>query len=617
LARSPVVPRSFVEPVPAAQARSRVQEIVDADRAEVERALITRSKQELLILLFRAEAELAADVRRLEGPEGKERTWTQHDADASLAQMRLVLGRVEPRFVKVLQKQGLMAYGLGVKAAIDVLAHYEQASGGVLRPLALRPALALEQTLMSRYPSSVARYGAHAVEVFRRELQTGVLAGRTFSEMTKRLETKGGDPGALVQSAGWAARIVRTEAMHAYATGTDQEIHAQRLRRFPDLCRKLIETFDSRTAADSRVAHGEVRGPDDPFVDGAGRIYMIPPGRPNDRAVIIPWRRAWEEPESTAPGPVVPRPVVVRPVAIIPPPAPPAPPAPPPPTPSIVVRPAELPATTMARAFLAANGSRSPGNQARQRTAVRAMLEGEGITSVDVAASRPDAGKMHIFPGRGSLRGTHDWRGKIKIQRQVFDEAIAGMRALDAGHTLTNPQINGLRTLTHEELHGASRIQPGGYRAHGVGIEEALTELSARRLLASRLGLLPDTLPHDHPLSGPFVDPITGEFRHGRPGSYDHFIERLAEHVATVSIPTTAPRSEILARRALIPLQLEAAVKVLRGPSTPPSASIATPNEHAQALGRALGFSPAQVDTFVAILQSDPRMMQARRRRRR
>lgn len=291
----PPVPRSLEEPVPRSQARSKVQGIIDADRAEVEQAVIGGSERALARLLALAEADLRD---RLEAMGPGDGSFTATDLEASLVQLRQVLGQVEPRMVEMLEANARRARELGCHSVTDVLEHFERQTRGSIRPLAIRAALALESTLLEKYRSSVERYGLQTIGKVRQELQKGVLVGETFREMRQRLTGERGKAGMLLENRGWAERIVRTEAMGAYAQGAQAEIVAQKHKRFPDLKRKLVETFDARTAPDSYTAHGEVRDVNEEFVDGKGRRYLTPPGRPNDRACIIPWRKVWEEDEA-------------------------------------------------------------------------------------------------------------------------------------------------------------------------------------------------------------------------------------------------------------------------------------------------------------------------------
>lgn len=286
-----LVPKSLTQPVPASQARSQIQERLDANREQVER-LSARGKRQLVRQLLALEGELRERLDRLQR-EGRGDNWTAQDTEATLLQVRELLGRQGKAFRELLAANGARARALGVKNTIDVLRHFEGKTGGPIRPLAIGAAVAAQDPLLGRYEASVARWGQRTIGRVAAQLQRGLLAGETFDRMKRRLtdERRG---GVLVQSAGDAARIVRTEAMHAYNAGAHEEMLAQRARRFPDLQKKLVETFDARTAEDSRAAHGEVRDLEGMFVDGKGRHYLHPPGRPNDRGVEIPWRREWE-----------------------------------------------------------------------------------------------------------------------------------------------------------------------------------------------------------------------------------------------------------------------------------------------------------------------------------
>lgn len=289
---TPIVPKSFTRPVPASRARSAIQERLDASRARVER-LSARGKRQLVRQLLELEHELRSRLSRLQA-QGRGDTWTAADTEATLVQVRELLGVQGKAFRELLDANGARARELGVENTVEVLRHFEGRLGGPIRPLSLDVALAVGNPLLARYEASVARWGQRTLGRVVSEIQRGLLAGKTFAEMTNRLTGVRGASGVLVASAGDAARIVRTEAMAAYAHGSQEEIVAQKSRRFPDLLRRLIETFDTRTAADSRVAHGQVRDVNELFTDGK-RTYLTPPGRPNDRAIIIPWRRAWDE----------------------------------------------------------------------------------------------------------------------------------------------------------------------------------------------------------------------------------------------------------------------------------------------------------------------------------
>ncbi len=107
-------------------------------------------------------------------------------------------------------------------------------------------------------------------------------------------------------------RIVRTETSHAYNAAQYDGIAS--MRRFhPDIMSRWVEhvsdaswePLDKKVAADSIALHGQVTPPgnlftmpNDPSVSDAlwGKTWEFPPNRPNDRAIIMPWRKAWGVP---------------------------------------------------------------------------------------------------------------------------------------------------------------------------------------------------------------------------------------------------------------------------------------------------------------------------------
>ena len=81
----------------------------------------------------------------------------------------------------------------------------------------------------------------------------------------------------------------------------------------PDLKKALMHPIDSRTGQDSKQLAKEnpVVDIDEPFVftfvrrnkDGSvvedRREFMFPPDRPNDRAILVPFREEWDKRAAT------------------------------------------------------------------------------------------------------------------------------------------------------------------------------------------------------------------------------------------------------------------------------------------------------------------------------
>jgi len=76
----------------------------------------------------------------------------------------------------------------------------------------------------------------------------------------------------------------------------------------PDLKKTLVHPMDHRTAADSKQAAAKnlivnvdkefsytyVRTLKDGTIRREERTFMIPPDRPNDRSIVVPYRDDWD-----------------------------------------------------------------------------------------------------------------------------------------------------------------------------------------------------------------------------------------------------------------------------------------------------------------------------------
>lgn len=119
--------------------------------------------------------------------------------------------------------------------------------------------------------------------------------------------------GTTLNGQGWRlARIARTEAAFA-ANGAAHDAIALLAREHRHLYQRWTERvvdttwqpMDPRVAADSMALHGQVSPaggeftmPPHPAVSAKlhGKTWHYPPNRPHDRAIVLPWLRAWGAP---------------------------------------------------------------------------------------------------------------------------------------------------------------------------------------------------------------------------------------------------------------------------------------------------------------------------------
>ncbi len=137
------------------------------------------------------------------------------------------------------------------------------------------------------------------------------------NDAVKAAVARGASPGEvseLVQAtidAGWwrVERLLRTETAYAFNAVADASV-TKLAEQHRDVRKRWTERVDDRTgrpldnrvAADSLVLHGQIAKPGGvftmPAAPGAppkmvGLSWAFPPNRPNDRAVVLPWRPGW------------------------------------------------------------------------------------------------------------------------------------------------------------------------------------------------------------------------------------------------------------------------------------------------------------------------------------
>jgi SPP1 gp7 family putative phage head morphogenesis protein len=231
--------------------------------------------------------------------------------------------------------------------------------------------------------------------------------------------------------------------------------------------------------------------------------------------------------------------------------------------------------------FVAGDGTGAAAKRGatKVRKGTRELLKKNyGLTARKNIASGAGENTMVVHPDThprmAKALATHSWDGTITYRRtvarnannsiadlarrkdktvaQVFRADETGQLRGSAPSTLST-EHSGLRTLVHEEIHGTSRAGWMTYQGFGIGMEEASTEILARRVMRDMLGFTQRATGRV-PFSMPQVRrTLSGELRtFGGKGSYGNFINPLVEEIAAV-LPTAeveaAGFSEALARR--------------------------------------------------------------------
>jgi len=169
-------------------------------------------------------------------------------------------------------------------------------------------------------------------------------------------------------------------------------------------------------------------------------------------------------------------------------------------------------------AVLARDGAPEKGDKPRTKEEERALRQAArhalamvGLTSADGVIARIP-GSTPIAPqyGADKLRAgdtgpgaaaTHGWDDVVRVKPKYMRlamHALAKLRPEDVKNpkaalgSLSPDELFGLVLLLHEEAHGASPIMRHAYVDAGVGVEEAMTEMLARRSARALFGVPPD-----------------------------------------------------------------------------------------------------------------------------
>lgn len=259
---------------------------------------------------------MLADVTRRIGatPAG---TFTHQQLTGLLAQIKLGLARLQAPLGEAVEGG---ATAVGVHAARTLLqdaAKLEKHFSGAVISLPLLESARLRglvdrqvSSLMRVHATSMARFGAQLVGRMEEEIGASIAAGDPQTRTIDRIMEVGG-----LQ---WhrAERIVRTEL--AFSAGRSarmaadeqaEELDGDMWSRWTEHVTDEGTPLDDRVGVDSEAMHGQVAPPGEPFTQPptnrrgelvsdslVGREWTSPPNRPNDRAVLVPWRASWGVP---------------------------------------------------------------------------------------------------------------------------------------------------------------------------------------------------------------------------------------------------------------------------------------------------------------------------------
>lgn len=183
---------------------------------------------------------------------------------------------------------------LGVNGLIEQMKVFDEKFTGAVTPINLNAVLIAHDTanlLATKYKTNLDKYGNDMFAKISNGLFSAVTGQSTQDEVVGRISS-------FFNGNEWELhRIVRTE-LHNVVNIGKQNGMVEILDDVPDLLKTLMHPMDARTGADSKwAAHlklvAEVTEPFHYRWEKQERVFMSPPDRPNDRSIMVPYRKEW------------------------------------------------------------------------------------------------------------------------------------------------------------------------------------------------------------------------------------------------------------------------------------------------------------------------------------
>lgn len=147
--------------------------------------------------------------------------------------------------------------------------------------------------LFNQFDTSMLTYNQGLRNSFQNVLGQNLLQQKTWSQSVFDMEQ-------VFDAQEWMlARIVRTELHNIYNVSKMKGFGNIQENYLPDLKKTMYHPMDSRTGEDSiAMSRQDMVVPiDEPFRfewKGKKYVFICPPNRPNDRAILIPYRKSWD-----------------------------------------------------------------------------------------------------------------------------------------------------------------------------------------------------------------------------------------------------------------------------------------------------------------------------------
>lgn len=234
-----------------------------------------------------------------------ETTFTAQQLRSTLVQVESAIEAMKSGLLQDMGGSSKKAAFLGSDHLIREINKFNNIFTGASSLINVNAAVVANETsnfLYNRYDSSLEEYSAGVRANISRELSQAVIEKVNVSTIIKRMNR-------YLMGEEWVLRrIARTELHNVYNTAKQNTLF-KAAEQEPELMKTLIHPMDSRTGQDSKQADKQnlIVAVDKPFkysftrklrsgeVRREERVFMTPPDRPNDRSIMVPYMKDWDQ----------------------------------------------------------------------------------------------------------------------------------------------------------------------------------------------------------------------------------------------------------------------------------------------------------------------------------
>ena len=226
-------------------------------------------------------------------PQG---TFTEAQITTTLAELEQVLANLKETTRSEILLGAQMTTEQAQEDLIREANKFRQDFQGISQPIPvsiLLESLNPDNFLINQYATSLEAYDQSLRAKIQRTLGQAVLERIPLNRVVSRLEND------MATEEYRVLRIARTELHNMYNVAKMKGMLSLKESTIPKLKKTLIHPMDTRTGEDSKVlaAKNPIVDIDKPFkynFNGDVRIFMSPPDRPNDRAILVPYSSDWD-----------------------------------------------------------------------------------------------------------------------------------------------------------------------------------------------------------------------------------------------------------------------------------------------------------------------------------